>query len=285
MRLSGIHHVTALCSDLGASGAFYAGLLGLRSNPAEPEDGLGPALAFADGESSPGSMLVLTEAPGCAPGRPGSGQVHTVRLRVASLDALDLWRARLEAAGVATRLAGGDDPAICFSDPDGLALALVVDRSGDEPLVARSPDVPPGFELRGIDGVRAFARDPVPTGDLLAGRLEFATAGPSELYVLGSRRTTSFGLDEPPRCLARRGPGTVDHVAWGCERADQPAWRQRVIGMGARVTPIRARGALDSLFFREPAGILFELCAPREPSDRRAEAELRPRPAQALQAA
>ena len=284
MHLRGIHHVTALCSDLGESAAFYTGLLGLESHPTDAEAGLEAALAFADELASPGSILVLAEAPGPR-GRAGSGSVHTVRWRVGSLDALDFWRERLAEAGAAARTRGGDDPAVGFTDPDGLAHAIVLDRSRDEPLIPRSAAVPAGFELRGIDGVRAFARDPVPTADLLAGRLEFATTGPTELVVAGADRTSAFGLDEPPRRFARRGPGTVDHVAWGCERADQRAWRQRVIGMGARATPIHGCGGLDSLYFREPAGIVFELCAGAEAPALRERPELRRDPLPTLQPA
>jgi len=283
MRLFGIHHVAALCSDLGRSAEFYSGLLGLTAHPTDPEEGLSPALAFADQGARPGSIIVLAEQARRPRGRAGAGQVHTVRWRVGSVDALDHWRERLVAAGIPLAVRGGADPALGFRDPDGLAHAIVLDRSSDQPLVARAPGIPSGFELRGFDGVRAFARDPVPTGDLLAGRLEFATAEPTELLVAGAARTSAFGLDEPPRRFARRGPGIVDHVAWGCERADQPAWRQRVIGMGARVTPIRPSRGLDSLYFREPAGILFELCAGSETPAARERPAVRRSPGPALQ--
>jgi len=34
-----------------------------------------------------------------------------------------------------------------------------------------------------------------------------------------------------------------------------------VIGLGIRVTPVLTRGPLESIFFREPSGVLFEIAA------------------------
>ena len=62
-------------------------------------------------------------------------------------------------------------------------------------------------------------------------------------------------MDEP----GQGGAGTVHHVAWSTELAEQEAWQQRVAASGARPTEIVDRFWFRSVYFREPGGVLFEL--------------------------
>src|SRR5207244_6004559 len=137
MKVDGLHHVTAITADIEANLTFYGRLLGLRLvwqgvNADDPEM---RHVAYGDERGTPGSVVTFFDMPGVAPGRPGSGMVHRVLLRVADANALDFWQRRLARAGVA-----GDRTAdrLLFPDPDGLALELVIDDGGDEPLLARA---------------------------------------------------------------------------------------------------------------------------------------------------
>jgi glyoxalase family protein len=51
----------------------------------------------------------------------------------------------------------------------------------------------------------------------------------------------------------------VHHIAWAVYRSDMDEWRERVIAVGARPTPIIDRFYFESVYFREPGGILYEL--------------------------
>jgi glyoxalase family protein len=261
MKLTGLHHVAAISSDLDRSADFYARVLGLAAHETSLEAGLADrGLAFGDELGRPGGILVLAERRGARRGRPGPGRVHRVRWRVASHEALSFWWRRLSRSGIPCGFTGPHAERLEFSDPDGLGHELVVDRSRDAPLVARAPGISQACALRGIDGVRALVRDPVPTADLLAGRLEFSTRDPARLAVEG-KRCASYLLDPAPRRLARAGAGTVDHVAWSCVPGDQDVWRQRVIGMGARITTARSDDGRGSIYFEEPSGVRFEITA------------------------
>jgi glyoxalase family protein len=78
-------------------------------------------------------------------------------------------------------------------------------------------------------------------------------------YALeGEQRSSTFRFDSPPPERGRTGAGTIHHVAWAGD-GELPAWRQRVIGMGCRVTPVIDRGHCRSIYFREPSGVLFEI--------------------------
>src|ERR1700750_850922 len=159
MKVDGLHHVTAITGDIEANLDFYARLLGLRLvwqgvNADDPEI---RHVAYGDERGTPGSVITFFDMPGAAPGRPGSGMVHRLLLRVADTTALDFWERRLAQAGMAAHR--GTDR-LLFSDPDGLALALVIDDGGDDPLVARAAGVEAQVAIRGIHGVCAYSADP-----------------------------------------------------------------------------------------------------------------------------
>lgn len=56
------------------------------------------------------------------------------------------------------------------------------------------------------------------------------------------------------------GVGSVHHIAWRmADAAEQLAWRERVAAIGLRPTPVNDRKYFQSIYFRMPDGILFEL--------------------------
>jgi glyoxalase family protein len=51
----------------------------------------------------------------------------------------------------------------------------------------------------------------------------------------------------------------VHHIAWSVLSTEQEQWRERLIAAGAHPTPIIDRFYFESVYFREPGGILYEL--------------------------
>jgi glyoxalase family protein len=51
----------------------------------------------------------------------------------------------------------------------------------------------------------------------------------------------------------------VHHVAWASTIEEHEAWQQRVAAAGLHPTPIIDRFYFKSIYFREPAGVLFEI--------------------------
>jgi glyoxalase family protein len=248
MRLEGIHHVTCITGDAPANVAFYAGTLGLRlvKKTVNQDDPTVYHLFYADERGSAGADITFFEYPGAAPGRAGDGMVHRVVFRVASEEALDFWAER--AGG--TREVGG----VLLHDPEGLALELVVDDSGDEPLVANHPEIPAEVALRGFAGVRAYASEPGRSEHMLE-TLGFEPGW----EVRGEHRGGFYVYDDPPAGRELRGAGTVHHVAWGSPAEEHAAWRARVIEGGGMPTPVIDRYYFRSIYFREPSGVLFEI--------------------------
>jgi hypothetical protein len=54
--------------------------------------------------------------------------------------------------------------------------------------------------------------------------------------------------------------GTIHHVAWRTPTdEEQQAWREAIAGVGLNVTPQLDRQYFQSIYFREPGGVLFEI--------------------------
>ena len=172
-ELDGIHHVTCITGDAPANVEFYAGTLGLRlvKKTVNQDDPTVYHLFYADERGSAGSDITFFEYPGAPRGRAGDGMVHRIVFRVASEEALDFWAER----------AGGERNfgSVLIHDPEGLALELVVDDSGDEPLIADHPEIPRELALRGFAGVRAYSSDYGRERDVpLGARLHAGLGGP-----------------------------------------------------------------------------------------------------------
>jgi glyoxalase family protein len=259
MKLEGIHHISAITGDATGNVEFYSGVLGLRMvkktvNQDEPNV---YHLFYGDEQGSPGMDLTFFEYPGAARGVPGAGMVHRIVWRVGSGEALEFWRARLAERGIEGDLMGRS---LVFADPEGLGHELIVSEVPDEPLRARSPEIPEEHALQGFAGVRAYSSEPVRSERLLGEALGFTRTAGEYWEVRGERRGSFYAYDPaPPEINRRQGAGTVHHVAFAAQIPELEAWRTRVSAVGARPTPVIDRFYFRSVYFLEPSGVLFEL--------------------------
>jgi glyoxalase family protein len=248
MKLEGVHHVTCITGDAPANVEFYAGELGLRmvKKTVNQDDPTVYHLFYADEKGSAGADITFFEYPGAPKGRAGDGMVHLVSFRVGSEESLDFWQKRV----------GGElgDRSLVFNDPEGLALELVVDDTGEEPLTANAPDVPAEHRLRGFAGVRAYAAQPERSERMLRS-LGFE----AEWVAHGNKRSGFYVYDAPPAERGLQAAGTVHHVAWASTIEEHEAWRDKVIEGGGQPTPVIDRFYFKSIYFREPSGVLFEI--------------------------
>jgi glyoxalase family protein len=248
MKLEGIHHVTCITGDAPANVEYYGGVLGLRlvKKTVNQDDPTVYHLFYADQMGSAGADITFFEYPGVGRGRAGDGMVHTVCFRVGSGESLDWWQER--AGGT---IEGGT---LVLEDPEGLRLQLLVDESGEPPLVSDAPDIPLEHRLRGFAGVRAYASQPARSERLLE-----ALGFEQGWVVQGDTRSGFYVYDEPPAEGGLQAGGTVHHVAFASQLAEHEAWRQRVIEGGGHPTPVIDRFYFKSIYFREPSGVLFEI--------------------------
>ncbi len=257
MKLEGIHHVTAITGDAPRNVDFYVRVLGLRlvKKSVNQDDPTVYHLFYADEVGSPGADLTFFEYPNARRGRAGAGMVHRIVHRVAGPGTLDFWEERLAGEGTeTTRVDGG----LRFADPEGMRHELAVAETVDAPLIARHAEVPERFALQGFEAVRAFSAAPEQSEALLRQVLEFTEGAPHDFEARGDQRGGRI-VFEPSRERGVPGGGTVHHIAWSVDRADQEDWRERIVEVGGRPTPVIDRFYFESVYFREPSGILYEL--------------------------
>jgi len=255
--IDGIHHITLITGNAPANVDFYVRVLGLRlvKKTVNQDDPSVYHLYYADEHGSPGADITFFEYPGAQPGRTGVGMVSTIIHRVASEDALDFWHQRLTGEGIAARR---EADRLAFSDPEGMHHELGVFERTDEPLVARSTEVPEEFALQGFEGVRALVADPARSESLLRDVLGFSELSDHEWEARGEHRGGRI-LFEHSDQRGIPGAGTVHHIAWAAYRDELEQWRDRIIAAGRHPTEVIDRFYFESVYFREPSGILYEL--------------------------
>jgi glyoxalase family protein len=256
MKLEGLHHITAITGDAPKNVDFYVRLLGMRlvKKTVNQDDPTVYHLFYGDEKGSPGFDLTFFEYPGVPQGRAGAHMVHEIGWRVGSDATLDFWEERLAGADVITRRS---DDGLRFDDPEGLTHKLAVVDVPDQPLIARSKEVPEEHALQGFDGVRAYNDRMGRSDSLLADVLGFESKGENEWEQRGDERGSYYVYDDAPEAHGLQGGGTVHHIAWGSRLEDQDAWRERLAGANARPTPVIDRFYFRSIYFREPSGVLF----------------------------
>jgi glyoxalase family protein len=103
------------------------------------------------------------------------------------------------------------------------------------------------------------------TAALLTGGLGFQLVGKEgnrTRYKVGTEdfATLLDVLDLPDAARGTVAVGCVHHVAWRTPTDEQQlAWREKLIGLGLEVTPVRDRQYFHSIYFNEPGGVLFEI--------------------------
>jgi catechol 2,3-dioxygenase-like lactoylglutathione lyase family enzyme len=125
MRLTGLHHVTAITRDLAAVTAFYRDVLGLalvheEANADDPD-----ARHFWFGEGA-GMLVSFLEYPQMEEAKAGRGGVHHFAFTVGSSDEQVAWRDYLRSRDIPCSevFERGRFRSSYFRDPDGNLLEI-----------------------------------------------------------------------------------------------------------------------------------------------------------------
>jgi glyoxalase family protein len=264
----GIHHVTAISGDAQENLDFYTGVLGLRLvkrsvNQDAPDT---YHLFYADGEGHPGTDLTFFPWPGMPAGRKGTGLTVEVGFAVPA-GSLAFWAERLEAMGAtqggADRRFGED--VLRLRDPHGLELALTEAPGHPAFTPWRESPVPEGFQIRGFHAVRLWERDLGRTAHFLGEALGFERHAEEDGWHRFGADGGGSGRWLDVRELPAERPGSwgvggVHHVAFRvADGEEQLGVRRRVLEAGSQPTPVIDRFWFQSVYFREPGGVLFEV--------------------------
>ncbi len=266
--INGIHHITALASDPQRNLDYYVGVLGLRLvkrtvNFDAPDV---YHLYYGDEIGQPGTILTFFPFPDAVRGKHGIGEISAVAFQ-APRGSLEFWVERLSRYGI--HIDGPfrrfDDELIAFQDPDGMAIELVFSDSQSSYRHWSDSPVPAEFAIRRFHGATLQLGSRNETDDVLQETLKFRFTGQNDnrfRYLIGSNESEAAIdlLINPTLPRARQSAGSVHHIAWRVtNEASQQQWRERLIGVGMHPTEMLDRQYFQSVYFREPGGVLFEI--------------------------
>lgn len=264
-----LHHVTATVAAAQPDLDFCERILGLRLVKRTVNFDNHGVYHFYYGTESGAPGTIWTTFPyhgwGVPTGVHGAGQIAATAFSV-PLGALESWGARLESSGFAPEqgVPRFGAQSLSLRDPSGLVLELVADGRD-----ARAPwnggGVDGAIAIRGLHSVTLLLRARAATVAFMTSLLGFQVvdeaAGRTRLAVGGDAPGHLVDLVEAPGApTARNGLGTVHHVAFAIAGADaQLDLRRELLRAGRDVTEVRDRTYFQSIYFREPGGVLVEV--------------------------
>jgi glyoxalase family protein len=266
--IEGLHHVTAIAGEPQPNIDFYTGVLGLRlvKLTVNFDDPVTYHLYYGDGQGHPGTILTFFPWPSAPRGRIGTGQLTITSFAVPE-KSLPYWRERLAKRGVEFEDTTSDfgEDTVFLRDPDGLQLELVSTSNADpEKVWARGP-VPTEHAIRGFHHVTLTENGYERTASLLINTLGFKHIDKQGNRFRYTARNGAPGTMIDLVCAPEGRPGriavgTVHHVAWRTPtEVEQVEWRDTLSQQEYDVTPVIDREYFESIYFREPGGVLFEI--------------------------
>jgi glyoxalase family protein len=265
-HILGLHHVTATVNEAQPDLDFCADLLGLRLLKRTVNFDNHNVYHFYYGTERGTPGTIWTTFPyagwGVPEGQHGEGQITTTSFSIPA-GSLPWWSERLRRRGITSSLTAEGDR-LAVKDSSGLVMELRENPSDTRPFWTGG-GIAPEAAIRGLDRVTLTVRHPDPTVALLTELLGFSLLEEGDRRVTlgvhggepGRRVELLYGTGAPP---ARNGIGTVHHVAFAiADGPQQLRLRGELLDLGYRVTEVLDRQYFQSIYFREPGGVLFEV--------------------------
>ena len=268
-HIPGIHHVTSIATDPQQNHHFYTAVLGLRfvKRTVNFDDKYTYHLYYGDEVGHPGTIMTFFPWPNAMPGQQGTGTADATAFLVPP-GSLDYWIDRFNTNDVAysepTRRF--DEQVLEFTDPDGLHLELVGHPDANDSDPWKDSPVPAEHAIRGFYGVTLALEGYEQTADLLEDTMGYEYVGEEtgqrfRYQSTGANLGTVIDLCcVPDMQPGRVGTGMVHHIAYRTADDDQQLeWRDELVARGLNVTPVIDREYFHSIYYRIPAGVLFEI--------------------------
>jgi len=257
----GLHHVSAIAKHPQENVNFYTEVLGLRlcKQTVNFDEKFMYHLYYGDDAGSPGSLITFFPSRRGTEGRIGKPQPSATAFTIPH-DAVQYWCDRLDSHDVAVEepIERFGETVLQFRDQDGQPLELVA-RETDRSPVTQS--VSPEHAIRGLHSVTLLSSSVFHTAATLEvlGFSLIDQAGDRVRYRLPGSPGTVVDLLDVEASYGRGGTGTVHHVAFRAGELPLSEWRERLVDAGLEPTWIKDRQYFESVYFRGPGGILFEL--------------------------
>jgi len=264
----GLHHITAIANNAQRNYDFYTRVLGLRmvKKTVNFDDPTTYHFYYGNEQGAPGTILTFFPWEGIGPGQNGTGMATEIGYSVPA-GSLDNWVARFREAGVSMgeQAERFGERYLPFTDPDGLALTLVVSQQPDNRIAWETDTVRQDMATRGFHTITLTLQKIDATAKILTdifgyrqlaqegNRYRFRTDAVPEAAIVDL-------FEEPDGQMGRNAAGTNHHVAFRVANDTvQMAFREKILASGLQITPKIDRDYFFSLYFREPGGVLFEI--------------------------
>jgi len=275
-QMSGIHHVTAICSNPQKNIDFYTKLLGLRlvKLTINFDDPTTYHLYYGDEIGHPGTILTFFPWSDAPKGYRGTGQAITTSFLIPP-DSIDFWKDRLKKNDICfegpTKRFDDDneEQVIKLYDPDGLELELIAHPSAKANDERFWKDGPISYEngIRGFYSVSLSEEGYERTSEILnelGYKMVKSEGNRFRFQQENSQPSTGAKILDvlclPDTTYGRIGIGTVHHIAFRTlSDENQISIRKNIIKIGLNPTPVMDRTYFHSVYFREPGGVLFEI--------------------------
>lgn len=267
-RILGLHHITAIAGNAKRNYDFYTKVLGLRlvKKTVNFDDPGTYHFYFGDEVGTPGSILTFFPWEGIGQGTNGTGMATGIGYSVPA-GSLEFWADRFKQFNVSSGTAAErfGEAYLPFTDPDGLALDLIVPAVSDARKPWETPEVNAQVATKGFHSITLTLRSIKPTAAILTdifGYTLLSQEGNRYRFVTDAIANASVvDLVEMSNQSAGRGAaGTNHHVAFRVKNEEVlMEYREKIAHKGLQITPKIDRDYFYSLYFREPGGVLFEL--------------------------
>ncbi|MGI8484140.1 MAG: ring-cleaving dioxygenase [Thermomicrobiales bacterium] len=280
LELTGLHHVSAVTSNIEGNRDFYTRALGMRIVKKSVNQDATDVyhLFYADGLGTPGTDVTFFDFQHTAPNHPGSGEIQEIALRVSGIDSLTYWQQRFDTLGIqhSTITTRAGRKALPFTDPEGQRLALIEDGGDAAAIPGGQPwelsTVPVEYGIKGLGAISISTARPDATLRVLTEIMGFRVIEDTpDAAVPGNRIVTlETGKGGPgglfivhvttnaPR--AHLGHGGVHHIAFRVPTfKEHDKWQRYLEEAGFHVTPVIDRFYFKAMYFREPGGVLYEI--------------------------
>ncbi|ADU30253.1 ring-cleaving dioxygenase [Evansella cellulosilytica] len=274
-QLIGIHHVSAITKNARDNYNFYTKMLGLRlvKKTVNQDDTSMYHLFYADERGNPGTDFTFFEIPVVGRTYEGTNCISLTTLRVKNDKALEYWKNRFNKYGVQHEIISEvcGRSTLAFKDHENQRLMLVSDEKNV-----------------GVPGGKAWGKSTIPDDygiiglgpvELTVSRLERTVN--TLVEVLGFRKKHTYQssktihvyetgeggsgaevhvIEEKALPREKAGRGSVHHVAFRVkDNIELKKWENKLTSLNIGHSGIVERYYFQSLYFREPNGILFEL--------------------------
>jgi glyoxalase family protein len=267
-RILGLHHITAIAGDAKRNFDFYTKVLGLRfiKKTVNFDDPGTYHFYFGDETGSAGTILTFFPWGNAVPqGRKGAGMATEIGYSVPE-GSLDFWVKRFEQFNVIYNKPAEKfgEKYLTFLDPDGLKLELTESKTPDNRKPWETEEVKADVATRGFHNITLTLTDVKPTAAVLTvfGYKLQEKEGNRYRYITDAVENASIVdlVEIPTEKRGHVANGTVHHVAFRVKNDEVlMEFREKIIALGMNITPQIDRNYFHSLYFREPAGVLFEI--------------------------